>query len=120
MARTKEERAAFHATLRGMAETAEREHPEAVAALAAILGNYSMRNAALIWSQCPDATAVAGFHDWRKAGRVVRKGEKGLAILAPMARKRDDGEEGTALAGFRVVYVFDVSQTEALAEGVAA
>ena len=63
---------------------------------------------------------MAGFHDWRKAGRVVRKGAKGLAILAPMARKRDDGEEGTALAGFRVVYVFDVSQTEPMTEAVAA
>lgn len=120
MARSKEERAAFHATLRGMAERAEVEHADEVAALAAILGNYSMRNAALIWAQCPDASAVAGFHDWRKAGRVVRKGEKGLAILAPMARKREDGEEGTALAGFRVVYVFDVSQTEPLAVEVAA
>lgn len=120
MARTKEDRAAFHATLRGMAERAEAEHPGEVAALAAILGNYSMRNAALVWSQCPDASAVAGFHDWRKAGRVVRKGEKGIAILAPMARKREDGSEGSELAGFRVVYVFDVSQTDPIAVGVAA
>lgn len=119
MARTKEDRAAFHATLRDMAARAETDHADDVAAMASILGGYSMRNAALIWSQCPTATAVAGFHDWRKAGRVVRKGSKGIAILAPMARKREDGE-GSELAGFRVVYVFDVSQTDALAVGVAA
>lgn len=119
MSRTKEDRAAFHATLRDMAKRAETDHADEVSALAAVLGNYSMRNAALIWSQCPDATAVAGFHDWRKAGRVVRKGSKGIAILAPMARKREDGE-GSELAGFRVVYVFDVSQTDALPVGVAA
>ena len=114
MARTKEERAAFHATLRGMAERAESEHADEVSRLAAVLGNYSMRNAALVWTQCPDASAVAGFHDWRKAGRVVKKGQKGIAILAPMARK-DAEKDTTILSGFRVVYVFDVSQTEPLA-----
>ena len=67
----------------------------------------------------PDATQVAGFHAWLKLRRYVRKGEKGIVILAPMVgRKRNaDSEamgedEQTRLFGFRAAHVFDVSQTE--------
>jgi hypothetical protein len=45
---------------------------------------YSWGNALLIASQRPTATHVAGFHTWRKFGRHVRKGEKGIMILAPV------------------------------------
>jgi antirestriction protein ArdC len=48
-------------------------------------------------------------------GRQVTKGEKALSIFAPMMRKREDektGEEKRYLSGFRLVPVFDVSQTE--------
>src|SRR5438034_2187801 len=45
---------------------------------------YSFHNVCLIARQRPDATRVAGFHAWRKLGRFVRKGEKGIAILAPI------------------------------------
>lgn len=74
--------------------------------------NFSRRNVAWILAQCPDATVVAGFQQWKQAGRTVRKGERGLAILVPTMRK--DKDTGEDLAGFRVGYVFDVSQTDEL------
>ena len=78
---------------------------------------YSWGNILLIYSQRPDATQVAGFHAWLKLGRCVRKGEKGIAILAPMVghKKSDDDlseDERTRLFGFRAAHVFDVSQTD--------
>jgi N-terminal domain of anti-restriction factor ArdC len=79
--------------------------------------DYSFRNCLLIAIQKPDATHVAGFRRWRYLGRFVKKGEKGIMILAPIVRKRSaqdesDEEETRAVCGFRAVYVFDVSQTE--------
>lgn len=79
---------------------------------------YSFNNSLLIAMQRPDATRVAGFHAWKKFGRYVKKGEKGIAILAPIARRRqieDEDGETTAvrvLSGFKGVCVFDVGQTE--------
>src|SRR3954447_23728718 len=49
---------------------------------------YSFHNLCLIMAQCPTATRVAGFHTWRTMGRFVRKGEKGIAILAPIVGRR--------------------------------
>jgi hypothetical protein len=46
--------------------------------------DYSWHNQMLIWRQRPDASFVGGFNTWLKCGRFVRKGEKGIAILAPM------------------------------------
>jgi antirestriction protein ArdC len=72
----------------------------------------------LIASQKPSATHVAGFHAWHKLGRFVKKGEKGILILAPVVRRKnesdehkDTGESSTAV-GFRAAYVFDISQTD--------
>jgi hypothetical protein len=103
---------------------------------AAALPTYSPHNVLLITTQRPDATAVAGFHTWKELGRSVRKGEKGIAILAPVLRRstverdspgeagpeavlpsRTDAQhDGSApprrLSGFRIVHVFDVSQTD--------
>jgi antirestriction protein ArdC len=78
---------------------------------------YSWGNVLLIYSQRPDATRVAGFQAWLRMRRYVRKGEKGIVILAPMVgRKKSDDElaedEQTRLYGFRSAHVFDVSQTE--------
>jgi N-terminal domain of anti-restriction factor ArdC len=82
--------------------------------------NYSWNNCLLIALQRPDATHVAGFHAWLKLGRHVRKGEKGIAILAPILCKlHADGSEEKhqdesglnsalcRLVGFRTAYVFD-------------
>ena len=61
---------------------------------------------------------VAGIRTWKSLGRFVKRGEKGILILAPMVGKKrtkdDDAEtsedaKGTVptLFGFRAVYVFD-------------
>jgi antirestriction protein ArdC len=84
---------------------------------------YSFRNQLLIAYQRLDATRCAGFQTWRKLGRSVKKGEHGIAILAPAgAGKRiaevetPDGKTEEQVVAtwqrFRVVYVFDVAQTE--------
>jgi antirestriction protein ArdC len=79
--------------------------------------DYSWHNQMLIWRQKPDASFVAGFNNWLKLGRYMRKGEKGIAILAPMffkdRRRANDGNEIEAQRmWFKVVHVFDISQTE--------
>jgi antirestriction protein ArdC len=82
---------------------------------AARFRQYSFNNTLLILMQCPTATRVASYKKWLEVGRQVRKGEKSLSIFAPMTRKREDaktGEERTYVSGFRLVPVFDVSQTE--------
>ena len=71
---------------------------------------YSFHNICLISSQCPTATRVAGFQTWRTMGRFVRKGERGIAILAPIVGRRDsDAAENDSkrILGFRAAYVFD-------------
>jgi antirestriction protein ArdC len=79
---------------------------------------YSFNNHLMIFLQRPDATVVAGFNRWKSLGRFVKKGEKGIAIFAPCRYKTkvetDAGEEQTVqqIRGFRVVHVFDISQTE--------
>lgn len=97
--------------------------------------DYSLRNTILIAMQKPDATHVAGFRTWQtKFGRTVKKGEKGIRILAPIPRKitqekekldpdtklpviGEDGEpvmeeKEIVIPRYTVVSVFDVSQTE--------
>lgn len=75
---------------------------------------YSPNNLWLILIAKPEATQVAGFCKWRELGRHVRKGEKGIPILAPLTQKTedDDGIAQYQIRGFQVVYVFDLSQTE--------
>jgi antirestriction protein ArdC len=85
---------------------------------------YSWTNCLLIAMQRPDATHVAGFRAWLGFGRHVRKGEKGIAILAPIVTKRkaEEGQQqqedsstaepANRLVGFRSTYVFDIAQTD--------
>ena len=81
---------------------------------------YSLGNIILISLQRPDASRVAGYQTWRKLGRQVKKGEKGIAIMAPIVRRRrtEEDEKEDRVFAFKTAYVFDVSQTEgkALAE----
>ncbi|MGQ0843065.1 MAG: ArdC-like ssDNA-binding domain-containing protein [Sporichthyaceae bacterium] len=51
--------------------------------VAAKFPTYSANNVLLIGVQRPDASRVAGIRAWNSLGRTVRKGEKGIAILAP-------------------------------------
>jgi hypothetical protein len=92
--------------------------------------DYSIGNLILIMLQKPNATHVAGFSTWKDLGRWVKKSEKGIAILAPCMRPKEtktvpkeeaagENEEGETADKeairplfFKVVYVFDVSQTE--------
>lgn len=72
----------------------------------------SEHNYRVVLAQCPGAAYVAGFRDWLKIGRVVRKGEHGIRILAPLGvRKREAGGDADETKRFKVVYVFDLSQT---------
>ena len=97
--------------------------------------DYSLNNTLLIALQKPDATLVAGYTAWKKQfGRQVQKGESGIRILAPTPYKKKmevdktdpiTGEiiknpDGTSvkeskevlMPAFKVVNVFDVSQTD--------
>ena len=90
--------------------------------------NYSFRNTILIYSQNPNATFVKGYKAWNRLGRYVKKGSKGLAILAPCFRKMEDFEEPPekelyqesegvkkirkVLSGFKLAYVYDIADTE--------
>lgn len=76
---------------------------------------YSFHNVMLIYTQRQDASHVAGFHAWRKLGRFVRKGEKGILILAPMVFKAETettADEQRTILRFKAAYVFDISQTD--------
>lgn len=53
--------------------------------------NYSARNTLLIYAQNPQASYVKGYKAWNQLGRYVKKGAKGLAILAPCVKKRVQG-----------------------------
>lgn len=80
----------------------------------------SPNNVLLILCQAPWATRVAGYRKWQEMGRQVRKGERGIAVLAPCTYKTgtdehdapEEAEPRKVLRGFRVVHVFDVSQTD--------
>ena len=97
--------------------------------------HYSVNNTVLIYMQKPDATLVAGFNKWRgQFGRNVMRGEKGIKIIAPTPFKKKieeekldpetktpvldaDGkvvmeEKEIRIPRYKVVSVFDVSQTE--------
>jgi len=98
--------------------------------------DYSIGNQILIMIQKPEATKVAGFNTWKDMGRWVKRGEKGIAILAPIMPPRPvcpqcgakipkgtrycpkcgapvDGEEIPAdVHYFKAVSVFDIAQTE--------
>ena len=86
-----------------------------------VLHGYSLQNTLLIAQQCHargiEPTYVAGFRAWLRLGRVVRKGQTGLRIWAPMrikARDEDGEESEERKLRFRSATVFDVSQTEPL------
>ena len=83
---------------------------------------YSAGNCMLLAIQCHQRgiapTRIAGFRTWLKLGRVVRKGETALRILAPVPVKRRDEQTGEESEErrvlFRTAFVFDVSQTDVL------
>ena len=80
--------------------------------------NYSFGNVMLIVSQNPEATKVAGYRAWCQLGRHVKRGEKGIIVIAPMMIKPKDrqalpgNDDPEKVLRFRAVHVFDISQTE--------
>ena len=78
--------------------------------------HYSIYNQLLIHDAFPMASHVAGFCTWRgQFNRTVKKGEKGIPILAPVkvrVESQGDEDEPDHRLFFKVVYVFDISQTE--------
>ncbi len=84
----------------------------------ASMPRYSFHNQLLIFSQRPNATLVAGYKKWTEMGRHVMRGEKGIKIFAPLFKNVEETDENgetvvvRRLSGFKLVTVFDVSQTE--------
>jgi len=105
-------------SLKELAALLEQGRSERLIALLKTIGRfhrYSLHNVCLVVAQRPTATRVAGFHTWRSVGRFVCKGEKGIAILAPIVRSRREEtqeDESRVVVGFRTAYVFDVEQTD--------
>jgi hypothetical protein len=95
----------------------------------AMFHSYSAGNCMLLAAQCNERgivpTRIAGFRTWLKLGRIVRKGETAMRILAPVRVKEHDkltGEESDERrVFFKTAFVFDISQTDILpgAEAVA-
>lgn len=88
--------------------------------------NYSVGNTMLIYRQNPNASFVKGYRAWNDLARYVKKGSKGIAILAPCVRKAKDDDkladrtvckrdteekDKKVVAGFRIAYVYDIADT---------
>jgi hypothetical protein len=113
------------ANVKSLVEQLEAGHSDALTAYLDAMSrfhSYSFGNILEIARQRPSASRVAGMHAWNQLGRRVKKGEKGIRILAPIIgpkRKPDEEVEKNitrqntrVLVGFRNAYVFDVEQTE--------
>lgn len=94
---------------------------------------YSFNNTLLIAMQRPEATLVTGYRNWQSMGRQVKKGEKGITILAPAPKKQKKAqalfdqnqmpvldehgnqkyeEVEVVIPRFKATTVFDIDQTE--------
>ena len=119
----------------GVKDVFESNHYKAFLATMSKFHNYSLNNTILIAMQRPDATLVAGFNTWKNQHqRSVKKGEKGIKIIAPapfkIEKEQDqvdvksgkpivdkDGEVKKetveiSMTAFKTTTVFDISQTE--------
>ena len=119
----------------GIAELFDSERYKEYLKVMSKFHNYSFRNTVLIAMQKPDASLVAGFSAWKNNfERNVMKGQKGIKIIAPspykvkQEMKKIDPQTGKPVIGkdgkpvteekeitipaYKVVSVFDVSQTE--------
>ena len=113
------------ANVKSLIEQLDAGHSDALTAYLNAMSrfhNYSFGNILEIARQKPDATPQPGLYAWNQLGRKVKKGERGIRILAPIIGvKRKPKEEAekditkqnqAILVGFRAAYVFDVSQTD--------
>lgn len=120
-------RAKFRAIAKQIADMTDAQRAELSARCPVIVTvegrALSGKNSLLVAFQCPTATMVGGFRQWIKAGRCVRKGQRGLMIWVPTGGKKEDGASGEKApqtdaeeTRFVMGTVFDVSQTRALDE----
>ena len=119
--KTEDAKSLAESALDTLAVQLESGHSESLVAYLASMARfhrYSANNVLLIHLQRRHATRVAGFSAWRKLRRFVRRGEKGIVILVPMATRRVDAatvDDTTgdvnqwqrAVLGFKPGYVFD-------------
>lgn len=101
----------------------EREALAARAGIRSIEGRpLSVFNSCMLISQHEGVSVVGGFQQWRRAGRHVMKGHRGLAIWIPIgngsetptaAEASGDGEESGKSRRFVLGTVFDITQTSA-------
>jgi len=130
---------AFERLIKGVEKVVTSEKWREFLKVQAKFHNYSFNNSLMIFLQMPTATRVAGFKNWNKLGRKVKKGEKGIKILVPAKYtyfyiEDEEGNEKRVFlnqatkeqkelikAGeiktysgmtFKVGHVFDISQTE--------
>jgi len=117
----------------GVKDVFKSENFKSYLKLCSRLPRYSVNNQLLILMAKPDATMCMSFNKWRELGRTVKRGEKGIRILAPapykMMQEQDkkdsfgtpvldkDGEPVKEMVeveihAFKPVSTFDVSQTE--------
>jgi hypothetical protein len=78
------------------------------------VARYSTNNVLLIQAQRPDATRVAGYRAWQAMGHQVLAKESAIRVFAPMKYRTPDAQKdeiATEIRGFKLVPVFDVSQT---------
>ncbi len=120
----------------GVAALVQSDGWRAMLHTAAKFHRYSLGNLLLVGAQAPQATRVGGFRTWQSLGRQVRKGERGIAVLAPCTYRpktaeraepaapagpepaitcsvgaAPDAGRGRQVRGFRAVHVFDLAQT---------
>jgi antirestriction protein ArdC len=103
---------AAHLLAENVTRLMQSENYKAALKLRKKLNHYSFRNIYLIWLQCPFASYVAGYQQWRNLGRQVRKGETSIAISAPITKKREGEASGYDVLGYKTASVFDISQTD--------
>jgi antirestriction protein ArdC len=108
---TKTNRAA-HLLAENVTRLMQSETYKAALKLRKKMHHYSFSNVYLIWLQCPLASYVMGYQQWKALGRQVRKGETSIAIIAPITKKREGEEKQYDLLGYKTASVFDISQTE--------
>jgi hypothetical protein len=107
------------ANVKLLIEQLEAGHSEALTAYLTAMGRfhrYSLSNCLEIARQMPSASRVAGLYAWNQLGRKVKKGSKGIRILAPVVgirrKKNSEAEKDITkqnepvLVGFRPAYVF--------------
>ena len=93
-------------------EAGESERLKAYLAMLARFPRYSWGNVLLIYWACPDASHVAGYRAWQRLGRQVRRGARGIRILAPVVVRDENPPKRERLVAFRTAVVFDISMTD--------